>query len=235
MTTLFERAAGAAFLTFAACSSSPSTHTVGGRVHGIWDGGDGIGLQLEAQSVKTLLTVPANGDFAFPTPLAPGASYVVTILASPYLHDCAIQSGGNGSVGDDDVTGLSISCTGPEIQVEFSGGRGWTFDPTADSQSFDGSVFDDQVAVTVHGLILTGATLDLSPLQFGVARPLALALDGTTAVLKVTAPANLSRKFTFTFHRGPAPLAQSLYGKPSHIGERFEFGTSVAIDGDTIL
>src|SRR5215470_2352416 len=103
MTTLFERSLVAAVLTLAACSSnSSSTHTVGGRVHGIWDGADGVGLQLEAQGVKTLLTVPSNGDFKFPTPLAPGASYIVTVLASPYLHDCAIQSGGNGIVGDDD-------------------------------------------------------------------------------------------------------------------------------------
>jgi FG-GAP repeat protein len=234
MTTLFERAAVAAVLAIAACSSSPSTHTVGGRVHGIWDGADGVGLQLEAQGVKTLLTVPSNGDFEFPTPLAPGASYVVTVLASPYLHDCAIQSGGNGVVGDD-VTSLSIGCTGPEVQVEFSGGHGWTFDPTADSQSFDGSVFDDQVTLTVRGLVLTGAMLDLSAVQFGVARPVPLALSGTTAVLQVTAPANLSRKFTFMFHRGPTPLAQSSYAKPSHTGAHFEFGSAVAIDGDTLV
>jgi hypothetical protein len=32
-------------------------HRVGGRLHGLWDGADGVALRLQADGIDTLLTV----------------------------------------------------------------------------------------------------------------------------------------------------------------------------------
>ena len=238
MTKLFERAVIAAIIGAAACSSSPSSHTVGGHVRGVWDGADGVGLQLQAQGVTSLLTVPSNGDFHFPTPLAPGASYVVTVLASPYLHTCAVEVGGNGVMSDEDITSLSVACTGPEVSVAFAGGHGWTFDASADSQSFDGSVFDDQVALTVTGLIVTALLSRASqapPCNSACRSTLSLQL-GTSVVALRSPPLPTCRGPSRSCSTAAAaPIAQSTYGKASRTGSDFEFGSALALDGDTLV
>src|SRR5215468_10927963 len=56
-----------------------SRHYVGGRVHGLWDGADGVTLQLEVEGVNTMLTISSNGDFHFHDSLVSGTSYAVTV------------------------------------------------------------------------------------------------------------------------------------------------------------
>lgn len=99
----------------------PLEHRVGGRVHGLWDGADGVALRLQADGIDTLLTVAANGDFGFTEPLAPGASYTVTVATNPAKHTCVVDTGGNGTVADVDVTSVSIVCTGPAVAIALSG------------------------------------------------------------------------------------------------------------------
>src|SRR5262245_5825939 len=74
------------------------THQLSGRVHGLWDGADGVVLRLLADGIDTLLTVPANGPFEFAQPLTEGASYTVMVATAPANHHCAVASGGNGTV-----------------------------------------------------------------------------------------------------------------------------------------
>jgi len=218
------------------CSSSANHDSaIGGSVRGLWDGADGVALKLQANGVDTLLTVRSNGAFQFPVRLAPGASYSVTVMSAPYLHDCVVDAAGNGVVEDGDVTGVSIACTGPEVTVAFSGDHGWSFDPTQNSQTFDGSVFVKDVALTVTGLILTGAKVNGADTALGAAAPVALTVGTTRVMLQVTAPAGLSNMYTFDFRRGQTPLAQLAYGKPSRTGTRFRFGNAVALDGDTLV
>ena len=216
------------------CGSSDHDNAIGGSVRGLWDGADGVALKLQANGVDTLFTVRSNGAFQFPVRLAPGTSYSVTVKSDPYLHTCVVDAAGNGVV-EDDVTGVSIACTGPETSVAFSGNHGWTFDPTQNSQSFDGSVFVEDVALRVTGLILTGAKVNGVATPLGAPASVALSFGTTRATLQVTAPAGLSSTYNLEFRRGQAPLAQLAYGKASRTGTRFRFGNAMALDGDTLV
>src|SRR5580765_3235349 len=40
-------------------------HLVGGQVHGLWDGADGVALRLQADGIDTQITVSMNGSFRF--------------------------------------------------------------------------------------------------------------------------------------------------------------------------
>jgi uncharacterized membrane protein len=55
---------------------------VGGNVHGMWTGADGVALRLAANGVDALYTVTANGPFTFPSTLDEDASYAVTVVSS---------------------------------------------------------------------------------------------------------------------------------------------------------
>lgn len=232
-------AAFAALCGLSACGSSDhddNTHTLGGSVRGLWNGADGVALKLQADGVDTLLTVQSNGAFQFPARLAPGTSYSVTILTLPYLHTCVVDAAGNGVVENANITSVSVACTGPELSLAFSGNHGWTFDPTRNSQTFDGSVFIEEVALTVTGLIVTGAKVNGADTALGApSRPVALTVGMTPVIVEVTAPAGLSNTYTFNIRRGQVPLAQLAYGKPSRTGTRFRFGSAMALDGDTLV
>ncbi len=55
------------------------------------------------------LTLTGNGPFAFPTRMAGGASYVVTVRTQPAGQTCAV-TGGTGTMAAADVTGITIAC-----------------------------------------------------------------------------------------------------------------------------
>jgi hypothetical protein len=97
--------------------SRAQRHRVGGRLHGLWDGADGVSLRLQANGVDTLLTVSTNGSFRFDDPLPPGRSYTVTVATNPVQHTCVVDGGGNGMMAEADVTSVSIACTGPAERV----------------------------------------------------------------------------------------------------------------------
>lgn len=63
-------------------------------MHGLWDGAEGLVLRLEAGGIAASLPVSGNGTFGFAEPLARGASYAVTVAASPAGHACADDSVG---------------------------------------------------------------------------------------------------------------------------------------------
>lgn len=84
--------------------TSSSTYSVGGTVSGISgpvalqdNGGDSI-------------TVSADGSFSFPTALAAGATYSVTVATPPSGQTCTVSQG-SGTVGSADVTGVAVSCS----------------------------------------------------------------------------------------------------------------------------
>src|SRR5690349_22490943 len=113
---------------------------ISGQVRGLWDGTDGVALRLQARATDALLTVAANGAFHFAERLPPGTSYAVTVATNPVQHTCVVDGGGNGIVADADVTSVSIACTGPVMSIALSGPWGWTFDPTREMQTFEGSI-----------------------------------------------------------------------------------------------
>src|SRR6185436_19981870 len=107
---------GLAMAGMAACGTVATVdskgYRVGGQVHGLWAGSDGVALRLEADGVNALLTI-GNGTFVFDRQIASGASFTVTVAASPPNHACAIADGGNGVISDRDAGTVSVACTGP--------------------------------------------------------------------------------------------------------------------------
>jgi hypothetical protein len=85
----------------------PSQHySVGGSVSGLV----GSGLQLSDGS-GTPLNVSTNGAFTFPTQVALGTSYAITVATQPTnpAQDCTV-SNGSGTVGSANVTGITVTC-----------------------------------------------------------------------------------------------------------------------------
>jgi FG-GAP repeat protein len=208
---------------------------VAGRVHGLWDGADGVALRLMADGVDTLLTVSANGEFRFPPPFAPGASYTVAVTTNPVQHTCVVDGGGNGVVADAEVASVSIACTGPAMTVGFSGPWGWTFDPTEETQTFTGSVIAQEVALTIGGGGVTSATVDGAAATLGApTAAIALPLGSTSARIAVTASGGLSKTYELVFQRGASVIDQITYGKPSNTGLNDSFGFSISLSGNTL-
>jgi hypothetical protein len=208
---------------------------VGGRVHGLWDGADGVALRLMADGVDTLLTASANGEFRFPPQFAPGASYTVTVVTNPVQHTCIVDAGGNGVVADAEVASVSIACTGPAMTVGFSGPWGWTFDPAEETQTFAGSVIAQAVALTISGGNLTSATVNGTAITLGQpSASVPLPLGPTSVRVGVSASGGLSKTYELVFQRGASVIDQITYGKASNTGMNDTLGFSVSLSGNTL-
>ncbi len=81
-----------------------SYYSVGGTVSGLSGS-----LVLQDNSGDNL-AVTANGSFTFPTKLAAGAAYTVTVLTNPAGQTCTVTNG-SGTVGSADVTNVAVACT----------------------------------------------------------------------------------------------------------------------------
>ena len=80
---------------------------IGGTVTGL----AGSGLVLQNNGADTL-AITANGAFTFPTALANGSSYAVTVATQPGnpSQTCTVSNGG-GTVAGANVTNVAITCT----------------------------------------------------------------------------------------------------------------------------
>lgn len=102
-------------VTTVAINCSATTYSVGGAVSGLTDtvvlqnnGGDNISLL-------------ADGSFKFPTQLADGSGYAVTIASQGSGQTCAV-SGGTGTLAGADVTNVSVSCAAAPTPTYAVGG-----------------------------------------------------------------------------------------------------------------
>ena len=86
--------------------SAPNGYTITGMVSGLNSGASVVLLNNGANA----LTVSANGSFTFPTALASGASYAVTVGTQPAGESCVVADGGPGVVSAD-VTNVVVTCT----------------------------------------------------------------------------------------------------------------------------
>lgn len=208
---------------------------ISGQVHGLWHGTDGVALRLEADGLDTLLTVSADGTFSFAAQLLQGVSYTVTVATNPVRHTCVVDAGGNGMIADADVTNVSVICTGPTVAVALSGLWGWTFDPLQEAQTFSGSIVAQEVALTITGDSLTGASVSGVATALGKeTTPIALPLGSTTLAVELTATGGLSKVYQLEFDRGGSALEQVAYGKASRAGANKQFGYSIALSKDTL-
>ena len=82
-----------------------NTFSIGGTVSGLTSGQSVTLLDNGADSFK----VTANGAFAFPTKLATGVSYNVTVGTQPILETCSVLAG-SGKVASANVTNVTVTC-----------------------------------------------------------------------------------------------------------------------------
>ena len=208
---------------------------IGGQVRGLWDGADGVALRLQARDTDAFLTVAANGVFQFAERLTPGTSYTVTVAANPVQHTCVVDGGGNGMVTDADVMSVSIACAGPVMSIALSAPWDWTFDPTLETQTFEGSIATQNVVLTISGSELGSANVNGTAALLGQpTQALALPLGTTMVPVAVTARSGMSKTYQLVFHRRSSVLEQAVYGKASNTGAGDVFGYSVTLSGDTL-
>jgi hypothetical protein len=98
-------AAGVPITVSVACSSD--SFTIGGNVSGL--AGTGLALAYNGGASDP---VAANGAFTFPTPLASGSTYTVTVAAQPTnpTQSCVVTHG-TGNVTNADITTVVVTCT----------------------------------------------------------------------------------------------------------------------------
>jgi trimeric autotransporter adhesin len=207
---------------------------VGGVVQGLWDGADGVALRFESGTVNELLTLDKNGSFSFVQTPQSRAAFTVTVAVNPVDHTCRIASGGTGTVDQSDITTVVVECRGPDVSIALPGP--WTFDPTRDAQMFSGSVVMQDVALTVSGVKLAGATVAGVAMTLDApSAPIPLALGVTNVPVAVTTDGGLSKTYDLVFDRGGAALQQAVYGKASNSDPGDVFGGAIAISGDTLV
>ncbi|MES1206136.1 MAG: hypothetical protein ABUS79_09390, partial [Pseudomonadota bacterium] len=95
-----------------AITCTTNAFAVGGSVVGLV----GSGLTLHNGSQDLVIT--QNGGFAFPTPVASGTPFAVTISAQPAApaQSCAI-SGGSGTVGGSAITSVTVNCATDQFTI----------------------------------------------------------------------------------------------------------------------
>lgn len=86
--------------------NAPTTYTVGGTVSGLGAGAS-VTLLDNGADAKT---VSANGAFTFPTALAGGASWGVTVGTQPAGETCTVSNGNGTQIGAN-VTAVAVTCT----------------------------------------------------------------------------------------------------------------------------
>lgn len=84
---------------------SNATYSVSGSVTGL---ASGTSVVLQNNGGDNV-TVNANGTFVFPTSLATGAAYSVTVLTQPTAQTCTV-SNGTGTINGANVTNVSVVC-----------------------------------------------------------------------------------------------------------------------------
>jgi hypothetical protein len=104
---------------------SPTAVVLGGTIAGL----NAAGLVLQDNGADDL-TIAANATtFQFPTPLALGSGYSVTVLAHPAGETCSIAGGSSTATAD--VTDIVVSCVAiPTFTLAASSGANGTITPT---------------------------------------------------------------------------------------------------------
>ncbi|TCO38350.1 GEVED domain-containing protein [Dokdonella fugitiva] len=98
------------------CAATP-TYTIGGNVGGL----TGSGLVLSLNAGAQTLPVAANGAFTFPTGLADGAAYAVTVGTQPAGQTCSVANG-SGTVSAANVTDVGVACVDDVDDTIFADG-----------------------------------------------------------------------------------------------------------------
>ena len=86
-------------------STGPETHTVGGTLIGLT-----ANASLQILNGADTLPISSDGSFTFPTAVATGGSFNVTVGTPTGAQTCGVQNGA-GTIGSADVTNVLVYCT----------------------------------------------------------------------------------------------------------------------------
>jgi hypothetical protein len=143
-------------------SASTTSFTISGTLSGL---ATSTSVTL-VDNATDQITLSTNGPFTFPTPLATGATYAVTVLSQPTSGTCSV-SNGSGTVSTSNVTNIAVNCTVPAVTTLASG------------QDHPSSIAVDSANVywsdsgSVMSVPVAGGTVS----NLGVPSPAAIALD----------------------------------------------------------
>jgi beta-lactam-binding protein with PASTA domain len=103
--------ASGTLLTFLA--NPPASYTVGGTISNL---SGTLGLDDNGFDPFTVTSTGTSTAFTFPTPIAVGSDYSVTVTSQPTGQACTV-SNGSGTMGIEPVTTVAISCTAARIPL----------------------------------------------------------------------------------------------------------------------
>jgi 5-hydroxyisourate hydrolase-like protein (transthyretin family) len=112
------------------------SHSIGGAVTGLV--GSGLVLRLDVgNGGSETLTVDADGTFTFSSAMSPGDTYDVVVDEPPApFQECSVENG-SGTVGDDDVTNVEVTCDAPAPAVIEVAPAAFSFDVPPDASAND--------------------------------------------------------------------------------------------------
>jgi hypothetical protein len=117
------------------------TYSVGGTASGL------SGTVVLQDNGGDNLSVAANGSFTFPTQLASGAAYAVTVKTQPTGQTCTVGNG-TGTIGSANITNVAVTCTTNPPPATYSvGGTASGLSGTVVLQDNGG----DNLSVTANG------------------------------------------------------------------------------------
>lgn len=193
-----------------------------------------VSLRLEHPDGFELLTVEADGTFAFEARLGDGAIYSVTLLGDPpcVLADAFGAVSGN-------VPFVQLACESvllSALVIEGPAAPAIAFQPARRNYEGEVSILQQSVRV-VATAALPGSTINVAgmPVESGVpSEPIALALGQNDIDIAVANKNGVQRLYRVSVMRA-ADIAQFAYAKASNTGSGDKFGTSVAIWGDMLV
>lgn len=97
--------------------STPSFYAIAGTVNGL------EGTLVLQNNAGDNVQLTAAGSFSFPTALAEGASYEISVLDQPQWQSCSVAQGNGKVVGN--VSDVAITCTARAAQVSTFAGSGF--------------------------------------------------------------------------------------------------------------
>ena len=161
---------GGSNVTSVTVNCSTEAHTVSGTVQGLV----ATGLQLSLND-GTPLAISGNGSFAFPTLIAKGGAYAVTVAQSPSSpSETCLLSNASGTVASADITNVSVICYVNSFtiggQVSGLAGTGLQLQDNTDTAhvlaiSADGAFAFSQQVLSGQGYAVTVVGQPTSPLQ----------------------------------------------------------------------
>jgi uncharacterized delta-60 repeat protein len=170
-----------------ACSNkgdSTASFTVGGVVNG------STGELVLQNNGGDDLTISVNGPFTFPTALASGSSYSVTVRTNPAGQTCVV-SNGTGAILVSNVTNVSVDCSkrggldptfnspnGFSVQGNAAGGNG---DDLGNAVAIDSQ---ERMLVTGSSTSMGGTTTDMVVWRFNANGTLDTTFNGSGIVVR---------------------------------------------------